>query len=136
VNGNSTISNNSAYYYGGGIENEGTASIVGATLTGNTGTKGGAIFNGADAALPNGAHLLVSSSNISGNTASVAGGGIFNDVFQYYNATLTGIVTVNNSSTISGNTAPVGADVDNLGVLYQDASSIVAFLAGNAAIPI
>jgi hypothetical protein len=47
-------------------------------------------------------------------------------------------VTVNNSSSITGNSAPVGfgADVYNQGVLYLDATSIIGILDGNPAIPI
>jgi len=47
-------------------------------------------------------------------------------------------VTVKNSSSITGNTAPVGfgADVYNLGVLYLDSTSIIGILDGNPAVPI
>ena len=70
--------------------------------------------------------LTVGGSTLSNNTASSKGGGIY------------GAVTVSNSSQITGNTAPVGsgADIDNLGVLYQDMSSIIGILNGNPAKPI
>ena len=68
------------------------------------------------------------SSVMHSNSAISAGGGIFNNTY--------GTVTVKNSSTITGNTAPIGGDVDNLGVLYQDLSGIIGFLAGNPAQPI
>jgi hypothetical protein len=46
-------------------------------------------------------------------------------------------VTVENSSSITGNTAPgYGADVYNLGVLYLDSTSTLGVLDGNPAIPI
>jgi hypothetical protein len=45
-------------------------------------------------------------------------------------------VTVENSSSITGNTAPVGsgADVYNQGTLYLDATSIIGILIGNSPI--
>ena len=45
-------------------------------------------------------------------------------------------MTVTNSSSIFGNTAPVGADVDNLGVLDLDSTSTIGILDGTPAIPI
>jgi hypothetical protein len=47
-------------------------------------------------------------------------------------------VTVSNSRSITGNTAPVGfgADGYNGSVLYLDASSIIGVLAGNPALPL
>ena len=49
-----------------------------------------------------------------------------------------GTVTVKNSSSITGNTAPVGfgADVYNQGVLYLDSSSTIGILDGNPAVRI
>ena len=72
--------------------------------------------------------LTVSGSTLSGNVAAYRGGGIANY----------GTVTVNNSSTITGNTAPVGfgADVYNQGVLYLDSSSTIGILDGNPAVRI
>jgi hypothetical protein len=59
------------------------------------------------------------------------GGGIFNDASG-------GTVTVENSSRITGNTAPVGfgADVYNGSLVYLDASSIIGILDGNPAKPL
>jgi hypothetical protein len=47
-------------------------------------------------------------------------------------------VTVKNSSSIAGNTAPAGfgADVYNLAVLYLDSTSTIGVLNGNPAMPI
>ena len=69
--------------------------------------------------------LTVSGSALSNNVGSSAGGGI------YVNGP--GTVTIENSSTITGNTSPVGfgADVYNLGVLHLDAGSIIGILDGN-----
>jgi hypothetical protein len=47
-------------------------------------------------------------------------------------------LTVKNSSSITGNTAPAGhgADVYSLGVLYLDATSVIGILGGNPVVPI
>jgi ATP-dependent Zn protease len=78
-----------------------------------------------------GGTVTVSGSTLSGNTAKYGGGGIDNQSNM-------GTVTVENSSTITGNTAHtgLGADVYNLGVLYLDSTSIIGILDGNPAVPI
>lgn len=120
----STLSGNSASNNGGGIFNNGTLTVsAGSTLTGNSaGLDGGGLWNGFYAT------ATVSASTLTGNSAS-AGGGIWN----WHNA-----LTVENSSSVTGNTAPLGSglDVDNLGVLYLDGSSIIGILDGSAAVPI
>jgi hypothetical protein len=121
----STLSGNSADN-GGGIFNNSifTTTISGSSLTGNTaGDAGGGIFQGGGA-------VILSACTLSGNSATTAGGGL--DVET--NAT----VTVENASSINGNSARVGygADVYNLGVLYLDASSIIAILNGKPPIRI
>jgi predicted outer membrane repeat protein len=72
--------------------------------------------------------LTVSGCTLSSNSATTAGGGIYN----------TGTATVKNFSSITGNTAPVGAgaDADNQGVLYLDGSSTIGILNGNPAVRI
>jgi len=83
--------------------------------------------------------LAVSGSTLSGNSAGQAGGGIYNDTSFFRGLFIfPGTVTVSSSSNISGNTAPVGfgADVYNLGTLFLDASSIITILDGNPAVPI
>jgi hypothetical protein len=76
--------------------------------------------------------VTVTGSKLTGNSAAEEGGGI------WINAG--GTVTVQNSSTITGNTAPVGfgADVYNQGVLYADSTSInsLGIVDGNKPIPI
>jgi len=112
----STLSDNSAYY-GGGISTAfpGTASVSGSTLSGNSAYRGGGIY-------VYGSTLTVSDSTLTANSATSEGGGIFNKLY--------GTVTVENSSTIIGNFAPVGfgADVYNLGVLHLDSSSKIGAL--------
>jgi hypothetical protein len=119
-----TLSDNSATKYGGGIEFlDGTATINGCTLSGNSAFQGGGIFL-------YGGTLTLSASTLSGNSAEYGGG-----IFVSNGST----VTVENSSSITGNLAPAGYsadDVDNLGVLDLDSSSIIAILDGNPAVPI
>ena len=118
----STLSGNSATI-GGGIYNGGTMTARGSTLSDNSATYGGGIYNSYGT-------VTVSRSTLSGNSATIAGGGIFNSS--------SGTLTVSHSSTICGNSAPVGfgADLYNLGYLFQDTSSMICILDGNPAIPI
>ena len=92
------MSNNSAVFAGGGLENfQGTVVIENSTISGNTaGQVGGAVRNG-------GGDVTVVNSTISGNTAGTKGGGISN---------YKGSVSVQNS-TISGNTASDGGGIYN-----------------------
>ena len=108
----------SAGSQGGGIYNVGAVTVSGSTLSGNSATYGGG------GGIHNSGTLTVTSSTLSGNTASHIGGGIYNSA----GAT----VTVSNSSRICGNFAPAGfgADVYNLGVLYQDITSEICDLYG------
>jgi parallel beta-helix repeat protein len=143
---NSTLSNNLSNG-GGGIWTEGsTATVSGCTLSGNTGINGGAIRNDAGS-------LTLTNCTLSGNTATAGGGGIvvFGGTGTVSDCKLTGnsaalkgggiwiypasTVTVQNSSTITGNSAPVGsgADVYNNGVLHVDATSTIGVLDGNPA---
>jgi PEP-CTERM motif len=109
--------------YGGGFYNDGAATISGSTLFGNSAWGGGGIYDGAGT-------LTVSGSTLSGNVAAYSGGGIYITGGPY------GTVTVKNSSTITGNIAPIGfgADVFDSGVLYQDSTSMIGILDGNAAV--
>ncbi|MBI4891789.1 MAG: hypothetical protein HY821_14280 [Acidobacteria bacterium] len=91
---NSTLTNNSASYYGGGIENccGGTATVVNSTISGNhADVAGGGIINGAGS-------LRVINSTIAGNTTSFyLGSGIYNE----------GTAAIS-FSTISGNSGAAG----------------------------
>jgi hypothetical protein len=85
---NSTVSGNSAtgsYSAGGGISNEGTATLTGSTVSGNSARLGGGISNYGTANL--------TGSTVSGNSA-LSVGGMFNS----------GTATLSNS-TISNSTA-------------------------------
>jgi hypothetical protein len=116
----SILSSNSAIS-GGGIKNGGTLTVSGSILSGNSASRGGGISNVGT--------LTVSGSTLSGNSATEGGGGIWSGV---------GTLTVKNSSSITGNTAPAGfgADVYNLGVLYLDSTSTIGVLDGNPWVPI
>lgn len=111
---NGTFSGNSAST-GGGVYNEGTATITDSVLLNNTAGYGGGIYtyNG---------DLTVMSSAITGNIATIKGGGINNDygaVAEIINSTLSGNQAENGggaiynlqtvsifNSTIANNTSP------------------------------
>ena len=90
---NSTISGNSAPV-GGGVANQGNATVTNSTLSGNSvGGSGGGVINGGN--------LTVTNSTLSGNSA-IAGGGVAN----------TGAITLNRT-LVSGNTASIGPEIAN-----------------------
>jgi hypothetical protein len=156
------LSDNTAKNNGGGIANDSgaTMTISGSTLSHNSVTQG------EGGGIANFSTMTVSGSTLAGNSATFYGGGIYNMNLGTVTisgsilgpATINGItlpgnsaeygggiyigggtVTVENSSTISGNLAPVGYgadDVDNLGVLYLDSTSTISILDGNHAVPI
>jgi len=99
---------------GGAIENAGTLTVSGSTITGNSANDGGGITNWGT--------LTVINTTISGNTSiTQAGGGIQNS---------SGSLTVTNS-TISGNTAATQAGgIQNNGILVVTNSTI----SGNTAL--
>ena len=110
-----TLTGNSASN-GGGIANEdGVLTVSGCTLSGNSAIDGGGIFNFDGASGGNVGSVTVQSSTLSGNVASSQGGGIYNGT----NATLKV-----QGSKVCGNTAPLGADVYNLGKLDVQKSDI------------
>jgi hypothetical protein len=92
---------------GGGLYNEGTATIANATFSGNSAKYGGGIFNAPVA----GISLTLRNITVASNTAGVAGGGLYQ-----YNGTL----DIGNS-LLGGNTAASGADYIYLGGARTDA---------------
>jgi len=135
--GNSTVSGNSSAYDAGAIENVGTATLSGATISDNSAGSGGGIENNGT--------LTVSNCTISGNSATLSvtgggnvpgsGGGIVNAVFGdvpsvgtlvMTNTTVSGnsgyegggiasyfgALTISNS-TISGNSAKIGGGIED-----------------------
>jgi hypothetical protein len=85
---------------GGAVYNNGTVKVIGSTLSGNSATtgNGGALFNSGASAT-----MTIANSTISGNTASGSGGGIEN--------TGSGTLRIFNS-TITGNTGSVGDGIN------------------------
>ena len=99
--------------------------VSGSTLTGNSaGYDGGGLWNGYYAT------ATVSGITVTCNSAVYEGGGIWNNGRNS--------LTVENSSSIIGNFAPVGfgADAYNSGVLDLDSTSTIGILDGNPATPI
>ncbi len=121
----STVSGNTAVGgpvvgSGGGILNFGDAAILDSTLSGNTAPTGGGLY--MLAFLPD--TTLVRNSTISGNEASIAGGGIYN---------FFGHMIVEHS-TITNNTAPAGKG-GGVGTLAQSSYTLTelrsTIVAGN-----
>ena len=119
--------------FGGGVFNEGMATLTNCTISGNSASiGGGGLYNFGTAILKN--------CTISGNTASLEGGGVYNDG----NATLTNCTISNNSAyggggvnsnwdgtatlnncTISGNSAQKsGGGVVSFGIAILNYCSI------------
>jgi hypothetical protein len=94
---------------GGGILNSnGTLTVSYSTFSGNSASnEGGGIANGGT--------LTVSNCTLSSDSAGQAGGGIYNSA--------SGKLTVR-GSIVTGNAAPVGADLDNLGAMSLSGSTI------------
>jgi hypothetical protein len=93
---NSTLSGNSASYYGGGLENAGggTVTIIGSTISGNSASVfGGGVINGAGP-------MTIVNSTIANNTAGYKGGGLFAEG-------ATALINV----TIAGNSSSWGGGV-------------------------
>src|SRR5262249_22546462 len=131
----STISGNSADL-GGGIYSDGFPTTVrNCVFTGNSATRGGGIYFGSANGL-----LEVQGSSFSCNTASDSGGGLYNlgtatlqecslskntagsaggGIFNGASGTL----TVKDSTALH-NVAPLGADLDNLGAMTLDDSTV------------
>src|SRR5580765_798716 len=120
-----TISNGVAQPgFGGGILNEGSATVVNCAVSGNSATaSGGGVFSGYSSETPT--TLIIESSTLNDNFAGDYGGAIANSLF--------GTVSILNS-TISGNTAEfAGGGIVNIAA-NQDASVAVSSstLSGNA----
>jgi Ca2+-binding RTX toxin-like protein len=120
---NTTISGNTAAQNAGGILNFGTATINNTTISNNSAEKsGGGISNGDGFSYDTAGTITINNTTISGNSAKENGGGIFNgDGFSYDTA---GIITMNNT-TISGNSAREnGGGIFNREKTYLNNSTI------------
>jgi hypothetical protein len=102
---NLTLSKNVASAFGGGIFTYGGLSLTGSTLDQNSAALYGAAY--VDGTLAPTA--TIDSTEVTGNTASVAGSGLT------FGAGVT--AEVRNGSTISGNTSPGGSGIFNGGTL-------------------
>ena len=103
---NLTIANGSANH-GGGIYNEGVATLTNCTISGNTAFYAvGGIYYGDGGGIYNGGTLTLTNCTITGNSAQYEGGGISN----FGPATLT-------NCTISGNSTERGSGIYNRGTL-------------------
>ncbi len=91
-------------FHGGGIQNAGTLTLNGATVSRNMAVEGGVIYNHGT--------MTLNGTTVSGNTASDEGGGIYSD----------GTMTIK-SSTLSGNSA-FDATIENDGTLTVTGSTI------------
>ena len=109
---NSSISGNSAYN-GGGIINEGTLNISNSTASDNSANYGGGIYNSYGT-------LTISNSTVSGNFANDIGGGIRN---------ASGTITVSNSTISNNSTNNIGGGIASEGILAVSNSTI----SGNSA---
>ncbi len=112
-----TISGNTALAHGGGILNyyPGSIDLTGSTMSGNSASRGGGLYNDWKATLTN--------CTISGNSAQLGGG-----LGNYGAAALT-------ACTISGNSASIGSGgVYNFGTAtyHSSVSMIDTIVAGNA----
>lgn len=90
--------------------NEG-AKISGSTFTSNSAIEGGAIYN--DAAAGKVGNLIISDSNFTNNTATTAGGALYNK----------GILTFDKITHFNGNVAG-----DKGGAIYNDTGATITFL--------
>jgi hypothetical protein len=102
---NNHFNNPMAATYGGGIGNEGTLTITGSTISGNSAICGGGIENSGS--------LTITGSNVSGNCADLGGG-----IVNWNTLTITGSTISDNSAIYSGGiylgssgTITIGGDV-------------------------
>ena len=98
------VASNTAGGHGGGVFNSGSLSLVDTTISDNQAATGGGLYNDTHGT------VALTSSTLSGNTASSAGGGAFS-------AMLASIDLAN--TTVSGNSAFSGAG------LYTDGDSVI-----------
>ncbi|MFN8661452.1 MAG: hypothetical protein U0075_06135 [Thermomicrobiales bacterium] len=93
---NSSVSGNEASG-GGGIYNIGTLQLTNSVISGNTGQVGGGIYN-------SGSVLFDSASRVTGNTASLTGGGIYKNAGTVTLASSAN-VNLNNPNNCAGTSA-------------------------------
>ena len=116
----SAITNNSADFGGGGLQNLGTATVTNSTISGNSVTdtasqnvgiesyNGGAILNGGSEVLP---VLNLTNVTISGNTSLQGGGGLASQfsVVSLQNVTFDGNSAIDGANIYAADTTTKGA---------------------------
>lgn len=107
----STISDNLAYLYGGGLANEDDITIVNSTISGNTARQG----TGGGLRIRRFTSLTLENSTVADNTAGTVGGGIF-FAEQAYASTL-------RSSLVADNSSPDSADIGSAQALTISGSN-------------
>lgn len=135
---NAVLTANAAGNYGGGFYNavNGTVTVAGSTIAGNSGQLGGGFFNGGV--------TTVTNTSITGNAVTSNGGGIYNQA----TVTLTGSLLANNTATVNGggvfsnntatlvNTTLTGNSAGSLGGGYFNSRTAIfvdSTIAGNFA---
>ena len=110
----STISDNLAYRYGGGLANEDDIVIVNSTISGNVARQD----NGGGLRIRRFTSLTLDNSTVANNTAGTQGGGIF-FADQAFASTM-------RSSIVADNTAPASADMGSgEGIVVSGSNNLV-----------
>ena len=106
-----SITSDNAAYFGGGVFSgyKLTATIAASTLSNNSAYDGGAVWNDGT--------MTLSGCYVDANTATDAGGGIYNGK--------EGHLTVQSTTRVAGNSSPVGSELDNLGSVKLSKASTV-----------
>src|SRR5262249_1869192 len=108
VNANTTFDHNTAWNFGGAIDNRGTMNITGASFTNNHALYGGAVLNGGGTNI---ASPIVTSSPFDHNTATYFGGAIWN---EQSGITLSGCGISFNSAGFGGGIVNDGGELNVL----------------------
>jgi predicted outer membrane repeat protein len=103
---NVAVQGGGIYHYWAGI------TVSNTSFTGNSATQGGGIYNTSG-------YVTLVNCGLSGNSASDSGGGVFNAV---------SCSLICQGSTLLNNSAPLGADLYNLGTVSIDSSSTIGVI--------
>ena len=140
-----TISGGSSDLSGGGLDNSGTLTLTGCTISGNTATYGGGLVNYGTATLidstvtgnhaywggglndKQGDSLTLTDCTISGNTASSSGGDLYNKGTTKLDNTIVADNTQASKPAVDGTTALTGSyDLIGEGVSIKLTSSLTS----------
>ena len=125
------ISNNSATSYGGGLYSASgcTVTMTGSTISDNTAATGGGLLNSSTSESSFPSLMTLTDCTISGNNATIQGGGLING-FNGVPSTAT-----LNDCTVSGNSAPTAGGVYNVYGTINLANTIIAANSASTAAP-